>query len=140
MKKLKELLKREVELYKKLLRQNNDILNALNNSDPETTEQKIENKERLLDEIKKIDEILNHVWEKWDEYENKVTEGEKFLIKNLKTIIDENLQIEKIIIDIMENQLEKNRENKLKVSRGKTVLNAYQGIKTSLPYFVNKKG
>jgi flavin-dependent dehydrogenase len=139
MKKHIKLIYKEIELYEKLLIQNKDILSALNVSDLETIEKKIENKEKLLFEIKKIDDVLTLLWENWDRYKDLFTEKEKEPIRNLRKLIGENLRIEDNIISQMKNRLKSDKDKKKKIAHGKTALNAYQGIKSNISYFINKK-
>jgi predicted XRE-type DNA-binding protein len=139
MKKHIKLIYKEIELYEKLLIQNNDILLALNASDLETIEKKIENKEKLLIEIKKIDDVLTLLWENWERYKDLFTEKEKEPIRNLRKLIGDNLKIEDNIISQMKERLKTNKAKKKEIAHGKKVLNAYQGIKSNISRFINQK-
>jgi hypothetical protein len=132
----------EIELLKKLLIQNNDIFRELNNENIniEIIERKIINKDKLINSLKELDITLNNLWENWEYFEPKIDEPTKNNIKKLKGLTDENLKIEKIIIEKMENYMEIHKNKTLKVSLGKTALLAYKGKKPKISYFVNKKG
>jgi hypothetical protein len=119
--------------------QNNDILSALNASDLETIEKKIENKEKLLIEIKKIDDVLTLLWENWERYKYLFTEKEKESIRNLRKLIGDNLKIEDNIISQMKERLQSDKVKKKEIAQGKKVLNAYQGIKPNISRFINQK-
>ncbi len=134
------LIKKEVELYGKFLKQNNDILDVLQNTtDTDTVETKINNKEKLLNEIREIDNVLNGLWNNWEKYKSIFNNTELDKIKELKQLIHDNLSVENKIIEIMQKKLNSNKSKTIQVSHGRAALTAYQGIKSNLPYFVNKK-
>ena len=134
------LVEKEIELYEKIFKQNNFLMESSDNVNIDIITQKMYNKNNLLDEIQKIDKTLSEFWRNWEKYKILCSDEDIVKIKTLRDLIEKNLEIENKIMEKFKKLLSKSKEKTIHVQQGNKALNAYKTNKSNISYFINKKG
>ncbi len=133
-----ELIDKEIDIYAKIYEINTKIFKILKKEEIYEDELKelMDLRQKLINELKDIEKKISLIWENWEKIKDKVIKDK---VKILKNILEKNIELEKKIISIYENRIEKIKA-KLKIyDRGAKALSGYKVVKVNLPIFKSFK-
>ena len=134
------IINEEIKLYSEIYSINLILYENLKKFDLDTFKSELNKKDKLINKIQDFDKDLSELWQNWGQYKNIFSEKDKEKIKELKTIMEKNFEIENLIINEFKILLNKEKQKNFHIQQGKKAFHAYKSKKITLPYFVNEKG
>jgi len=134
------IIDEEKKIYNEIYSLNLTLLNKVKSFEFEEFKKDVLKKDKLINELQNFDKELMNLWRNWEEYKELFSENEKNNIRELKSLMEKNFEIENIIIFEFEKLMEKEKTKNKHIQKGKAAFNAYKTKKVSFPYFVNEKG
>ncbi len=134
------IINEEIKLYSEIYSINLILYENLKKFDLDTFKNELNKKDKIINKVQDFDKDLSELWQSWEQYKNIFSEKDKEKIKELKTIMEKNFEIENLIINEFEILVNKEKQKNFHIQKGKRAFNAYKTKKVTFPYFVNEKG